>query len=258
MARNGGGKGKYALDAGSLLDGILSETQSEAQREEERIKAELQAKESEAEQRRAKEAEHRRSQAQAALAAERDRQDRARARRDLVLQTMADLEAEQEAGSLTASGAHAAVAGPPMTGEYASAIGYSQSYSHIAVRKRPKWVVPVALAATILIVGAGVTAGVIVFGAPSIDPTSYPKSALDLGAQARNPLETIGFNYVPQPEPVHPVLDETATASAGEEDRPRERSRDRDRDRDEESANDASAPLDLDLDGSGIFDRGSE
>lgn len=257
MASNGSGKGKYALDAGSLLDGILSETQSEAQQEEERLKADLKAKESQAEQQRAAEAERRRSQAQAALAAERDRQERARSRRDAVLQTMSDLEAEREAGSLTPSAPHAAVPAGPH--DYASSVGISQSYSHLAVTKRPSWLVPVALAATILIVGGGITAAVLVLGAPSIDPTSYPKSALDVDTVSRNPLETIGFNYVPQPEPVRPAaLDATATASTeAERERGHSRNHDRDRDHEEESTQ-TNAPLDIDLDGSGIFDRGSE
>lgn len=254
-------KSKYALDAGDLLSGILSETQTEAAHEEQQLEQTL-AKRADVQQHRQEvEAERRKREAEEALAAERDRQDRARARRAAVLQTMDELEAEQSAGTLTPSAQLPAVQGGPL--DYATAVRSSASYAHPAVAaKRPVWVLPATIALAILLVGGGIVATLVLTSGPSLDPNSYPKSAMAVSATARNSLVTIGLRWVPTPEPPPSLAaDETEAGEEATASRSRSRSRDRDRDRDRDSDTDSSsssAPLDIEIDGSGIFDRGSE
>lgn len=259
-------RGKYALDAGALLDGILNETQSEAAAEEEKLRREIQAKQSEEQRKALQDAEMRRRQAEAALAAERERQESAKYRREAVLRTMQDLEAERESGSLTPTGMESVAPEPqhrPVEFEHAGS-PISQSYSHRAVpSRRSPWLMVAMVAALVIMLGGGATAFFLITSQPAMDPASYPKVTPDLATVTRNSLVIVGLAEIPRPEPEPiivqvPVPVEDTGATAERERSGRRRDRDRNRDNEEETTTQQNAPLDLSLDSSGIFDRGSE
>ncbi|MBA2662924.1 MAG: hypothetical protein H0U74_11550 [Bradymonadaceae bacterium] len=211
-------------DAGDLLAGILSDTESDATMEQQRIEAEMNARQEEA--RRIKESDERqrRAEAEARISAEMDRLQEVEKRRTQKIEALKieDLKEsgqwkppEEAAEVKQAREAQAQMAAAQMAALHApqpqAPAQQQMAQAPVAVEKKSN-VLPLAIlgAVLVLVVGAGGIAFALMTGGYKVDNTAYTKAVYSPKDNQILLVEK-GFSPLPKEEP---RVEEASAASA--------------------------------------------